>query len=74
MSIGQSGFLKHIVAEGIARHKRKIKPFVIKGNSISGFGIYASREIKPGEFIFSGEEKATTIGHASSCGKTLVGR
>src|SRR6185369_9858834 len=35
-SIGQAGFLKHIVAEGIARHKRKIKPFVIKGNSISG--------------------------------------
>ena len=57
-SIGQSGFLKHIVAEGIARHKRKMKPFVIKGNSIAGFGIYASRNIKAGEYIFSGEEKA----------------
>jgi D-alanine-D-alanine ligase-like ATP-grasp enzyme len=54
--IGQQGFLRHIVAEGIARHKRKNKPFVVKGNSISGFGIYASRNIKMGEFIFWGEE------------------
>jgi D-alanine-D-alanine ligase len=55
--IGQSGFLRHIVAEGIARHRRKIKPFSIKGSSIAGFGIYANRDINPGEFIFSGEEK-----------------
>jgi len=55
--IGQSGFLRHIVEEGIARHQRMKKPFVIKGNSISGFGIYASRDMKAGEFIFSGEEK-----------------
>lgn len=59
--IGQSGFLRHIVAEGIARHQRKLKPFVIKGNSISGFGIYANREINPGEYIFSGEEKAQRL-------------
>jgi D-alanine-D-alanine ligase-like ATP-grasp enzyme len=55
--IGQDGFLRHIVAEGIARHQRKKKPFVIKGSSIAGFGIYANRDIRPGEFIFSGEEK-----------------
>ena len=60
-AVGQSGFLKHIVAEGIARHKRKIKPFAIKGNSIAGFGIYANRDIIPGEFIFSGEEKAQRL-------------
>ncbi|HEY0432632.1 MAG TPA: ATP-grasp domain-containing protein, partial [Chitinophagaceae bacterium] len=54
---GQGGFLKHIVAEGIARHQRKIKPFVIKGNSIAGFGIYANRDLRAGDFIFSGEEK-----------------
>jgi D-alanine-D-alanine ligase-like ATP-grasp enzyme len=59
--IGQAGFLRHIVAEGIERHKRKVKPFVIKGNSISGFGIYASRDIEAGEFIFSGEEKAQRL-------------
>lgn len=59
--IGQAGFLKHIVAEGIARHQRKIKPFVIKGNAISGFGIYANRDMAPGEFIFSGEEKSQRL-------------
>jgi len=59
--IGQSGFLRHIVAEGIARHRRQMKPFIIKGNSISGFGIYANRDIKAGEFIFSGEEQAQRL-------------
>jgi D-alanine-D-alanine ligase len=59
--IGQDGFLRHIIKEGIARHKRKKKPFFMKGNSIAGFGIYASREIKKGELIFKGEEKAQRI-------------
>jgi len=59
--IGQAGFLRHIVAEGIARHQRKVRPFVIKGNSISGFGIYANRNIKAGEYIFPGEEKAQRL-------------
>ncbi|MFL5772868.1 MAG: SET domain-containing protein-lysine N-methyltransferase [Flavisolibacter sp.] len=59
--IGQDGFLRHIVAEGIARHERKRKPFVIRGNAISGFGIYANRDMRPGEYIFSGEEKAQRL-------------
>lgn len=58
---GQSGFLKHIIAEGIARHERKRKPYYIKGNSIAGFGIYAAKDIKEGEIIFAGEEKAQRI-------------
>lgn len=59
--IGQAGFLQHIIAEGIARHKRKKKPFVMKGNSIAGYGIYASRDIKQGEIIFKGEGRAQRI-------------
>jgi D-alanine-D-alanine ligase-like ATP-grasp enzyme len=55
--IGQVGFLKHIIAEGIARHQRKQKKYLIKGNSIAGFGIYATKPIKAGEVIFKGEEK-----------------
>ena len=35
-----------MIAEGIARHKRRMKPFVMKGNSIAGYGIYANRDIK----------------------------
>ncbi len=59
--IGQSGFLRHIIKEGIARYKRNIKPYVMRGNSIAGFGIYASRKIKEGEIIFSGEGKSQRI-------------
>ncbi len=59
--IGQSGFLRHMIAEGIARHKRKAKPFSMRGNSIAGFGIYATTEIKAGSIIFQGEGKAQRI-------------
>ncbi|HEY6063870.1 MAG TPA: SET domain-containing protein-lysine N-methyltransferase [Chitinophagaceae bacterium] len=59
--IGQGGFLRHIISEGIARHKRKMKPFIMKGNSIAGYGIYASRAIMEGEIIFNGEGKAQRI-------------
>jgi D-alanine-D-alanine ligase-like ATP-grasp enzyme len=59
--VGQADFLQHIIREGIARHKRRKKPFVMKGNSIAGYGIYASREIAAGEIIFKGEGRAQRI-------------
>lgn len=59
--IGQAGFLHHIIGEGIARNHRRIKPFIMKGNSIAGFGIYASRNINKGEIIFNGEERPQRI-------------
>jgi D-alanine-D-alanine ligase len=59
--IGQAGFLRHIIAEGIARHKRKTKPFVMRGNSIAGYGIYAIRDIVKGEIIFNGEGRSQRI-------------
>lgn len=59
--IGQAGFLSHIIAEGIARHRRKMKPFIMKGNSIAGYGIYASRDLGKGEIIFKGEGRAQRI-------------
>ena len=59
--IAQEGFLRHIINEGIARHRRSKKPFAMKGNSIAGFGIYALRNIKEGETIFTGEERAQRL-------------
>lgn len=59
--VGQTDFLKHIISEGIARHKRKFKPYLMKGNSIAGYGIYASRDIKEGELIFKGEGRSQRI-------------
>lgn len=58
---GQKGFLDTIIEEGIARHRRKKKPYAMKGNSIAGFGIYATRNIKKGDVVFCGEEKAQRI-------------
>lgn len=55
---GQAGFLKLIIEEGIARHRRKQKKFVMKGNALAGYGIYANRPIGQGEIIFEGEGKA----------------
>ncbi len=59
--VGQAGFLRHIIAEGIARHRRRKKPFAMKGNAIAGFGIYATRPIAEGEIIFKGEGKAQRL-------------
>jgi len=59
--IGQAGFLRHIVEEGMARHRRRQKKFRIKGNSISGYGIYATEDIAAGEIIFKGEERSQRI-------------
>lgn len=53
--IGQAGFLRHMIAEGIARHQRIHKKYSIKGNAIAGYGIYAIRNIQPNELIFNGE-------------------
>ena len=58
---GQQAFLQMIIAEGIARHKRKQKKYRMQGNAIAGFGIYATAEIKQNELIFKGEEKSQRI-------------
>lgn len=59
--VGQAGFLRHIIEEGMARHQRTIRPFVMKGNAIAGYGIYASRDLNEGEILFQGEEKAQRL-------------
>lgn len=59
--IGQAGFLKHMIEEGIARHQRKQKKFVVRGNSIAGYGIYAKQAIQKGEVVFAGEERSQRL-------------
>lgn len=55
---GQANFLKQIIAEGIWRHRQKQKKYVIKGNSIAGYGIYAAHDFATNDLIFKGEEMA----------------
>jgi len=59
--IGQTGFLKKIIGEGIARHLRSQKKYTMKGNAIAGYGIYAAQNIKPKELVFKGEEMAQRL-------------
>lgn len=59
--IGQAGFLRHIIAEGIARHKRMSKKYTIRGNAIAGYGIYATQDIQCNELIFNGEGMAQRL-------------
>jgi D-alanine-D-alanine ligase len=54
-------FLRHIVAEGIARHQRIQKNYIIKGNAIAGYGIYATRQIQANELIFNGEGRSQRL-------------
>lgn len=59
--IGQAGFLKKIIDEGIARHHRRQKKYTMKGNAIAGYGIYANQHMKANEVIFRGEGIAQRI-------------
>ncbi len=59
--VGKAGFLKHIIAEGIARHEAKQRKYRMKGNAINGFGIVAQKLLKKDEVIFKMEESAQRI-------------
>ncbi len=59
--IGKSGFLQHIIAEGIARHKAKQQKHIVKGNSINGYGIFAKQPFKKDDVIFQLEGTAQRI-------------
>ncbi len=59
--VGQKIFLEQIIQEGIARHERQKKNYVVKNNAIAGFGIYASKTLQAGDLIFKGEEMSQRI-------------
>ncbi|HET7118737.1 MAG TPA: SET domain-containing protein-lysine N-methyltransferase, partial [Hanamia sp.] len=55
---GKKAFLEKIISEGIFRHQQKRKKYFLKGNAISGYGIYANKNISKGEIIFQNEGKS----------------
>ena len=55
---GPQFFLKKIIEEGLARHGAKKKKYRMKGDAISGYGIYANQNIAAGDVVFKGEERA----------------
>jgi D-alanine-D-alanine ligase-like ATP-grasp enzyme len=58
---GKQGFLQQIIEEGITRHRRKQRKYIMKGNSIAGYGIFASMDIAENDILFTGEEKAQRL-------------
>jgi D-alanine-D-alanine ligase-like ATP-grasp enzyme len=58
---GAASFLRHIVHEGMARKAAKSKPYIVRNDGVSGLGIEATRAIRTGEVIFSGEERSQRI-------------
>jgi D-alanine-D-alanine ligase len=57
----KEAFLRHIIAEGIARHQRIQKKYIIRGNAIAGYGIYATCQIQANELIFKGEGRSQRL-------------
>lgn len=56
--IGHAGFLRNIIADGIARDKRGRQRFVRGANRIAGFGICATEDLQRGAIVFRGEERS----------------
>jgi len=67
--LGQAGFLKRIIEEGIARHERKRKSYAVRPSGI-GYGVFAVRGIKKSEVVMPGEEKARRIATRSHVERT----
>jgi D-alanine-D-alanine ligase len=58
--LGQAGFLRAIIAEGIARHARQQMPYLVRRNG-SGFAMYAAQDLRAGAVVFEGEGRAQRI-------------
>ena len=58
--LGQAGFLRKIIEEGLARHARKTKCYAVR-QSKTGYGVFARRGIATGEIVMRGEESPHRI-------------
>ncbi len=59
--LGRAGFLRHIIEEGIARHRRSRPLYERRPSGTSGFGIFATEDICTGQVIYRGEESAQRL-------------
>lgn len=59
--LGADGFLRHVIAEGQSRYRRRSKRYQRRGDAVSGFGIYATLAITAGDVVFPGEERPHRI-------------
>lgn len=53
--MGHTGFLRHVIAEGIVRHRRQQRRFVVRSTPDGGLGCFAATDFSPGEMVLPGE-------------------
>jgi D-alanine-D-alanine ligase-like ATP-grasp enzyme len=58
--LGQAGFVRQIIAEGLARHARKQAPYAVR-RAAHGYGLFATRPLRRGEVVWRGEERPHTL-------------
>jgi D-alanine-D-alanine ligase len=58
--IGQAGFLRAIIDEGVARHARRQLPYAVKPSG-DGFAMFAARDLPGGSVVFEGEGRPQRI-------------
>ena len=58
--IGQAGFLRAIIDEGLARHARRQLPYAVRP-SRDGFAMFAARDLPCGSVVFEGEGRPQRI-------------
>ena len=58
--VGQAGFLRAIIDEGLARHARRQLPYAVKP-SRGGFAMFAARDLTRDSVVFEGEGRAQRI-------------
>jgi len=66
---GQERFLRMIIHEGMERFRKNQKKYKMVGNSISGYGIYATCDIESNEVVFKGEERSQRIASSTYISK-----
>ena len=59
--VSKGEFLEAIITEGIERHRFKQKKYEMRGDALSGYGIYANQDIAEGFVVFKGEEMSQRI-------------
>lgn len=58
---GYTGFLSHIIAEGIQRRQSRQKKYRVQKSPIATYGIFAVQDLQAGEVVVAGESQTQRI-------------
>ncbi|MCX6624132.1 MAG: hypothetical protein NTY38_24335 [Acidobacteria bacterium] len=69
--MGHTGFLRHVIAEGIARHRRRRKRFTVRTSPGGGLGCFALEDFAEGEIVLPGEATTHRLTTAEADPRTI---